>query len=110
MKFTDYLLGGVGIGFSIFLVAFIIIASVLFFVAVARMAKRYGRSAALYVIISFFATPFGAAFILYCSGETEEHRKRRMREFEEFLLVARNSRPYSSSPERSEEHDRYMPR
>lgn len=85
----------------------------MFTIAVGRMAKRYGRSAAFYVILSFFITPFGSAFILFCSGETEECRRRRMSEFEKLLSATQYSKPhstYSAYSGRVEEHTPYMPR
>lgn len=103
-----------GVGAASVILGIFIIVNVSFLVGIYRMAVRYGRNEFLYVLLSFLITPFGAAFILLCCGETEEHYVNRIKfwiaELEKTALIDRNSKPYSAPLERSDEHERYMPR
>lgn len=112
---SELVFTGLGVGAIIFIVIFLVVGLVMFTVAVGRMAKRLGRNVSFYVILSLFVTPFGCAFILYCSGETEEHRKIRYYEDERRYLTRHasqntNSMPGNSSREERERDERFMPR
>lgn len=75
---------------SMLLVGLIIVGFLLWIlVVIGRMARKRGRNAFFWVLLSIFTTPIFPAILLLCLGETDECRKSRIIEEETLRLAAR---------------------
>lgn len=77
--------------FGAFAIIFLIIVWLILLGAVGSYAKRLGRDSASWGVFSFFFSPLLGAFALWLKGETDEHRKERIIEEEDWKVSRRNS-------------------
>ena len=55
----------------------------------AQMAEKRGRSVMGWFFLSILITPIYTAFIIFCLGETDEKRKERIFQEEEWRILCR---------------------
>jgi len=70
------------------IVLFLLVASIIVYlwlhVLVAEAAKKRGRSGGGWVVLALFISPLGAWIILLCLGDTDEKRRQKIIEEEEW--------------------------
>lgn len=59
----------------------------LFYIIPAYMAEKRGRSVMGWFFLSILITPIYTAFIIFCLGETDEKRKERIFQEEEWKIL-----------------------
>ncbi|WP_455188157.1 hypothetical protein [Bacteroides congonensis] len=82
---------------SLFYLMMLFAAWVYILFIVSQYADRNGRSMVWWVILSVLFTPIFGLLGLYMLGETDEHRKARIIEEEEWRLSCQNQKQISSS-------------
>lgn len=85
--------------FGVLFWVIIFIAYILLLSAVYKYAKRLGQERITWVVISLFCSPIIGLIGLYMEGETDEHRKARVIEEENWRLTYRNSKQMGSTDE-----------
>lgn len=70
--------------FGVLFWVMIFIAYILLLSAVYKYAKRLGQERITWVVVSLFCSPIVGLIGLYMEGETDEHRKARIIEEEEW--------------------------
>lgn len=84
--------------FGVVSIIFIIIIWFILLGAISSYAKRLGRDEIGWVIFSIFCTPLAGAFALWLKGETDEHRKNRIIEEENWKESCKGSLNKESIP------------
>ena len=71
--------------FAILVFVFPVLLYIIFLIAVADLAKRYGRNVTGYVILGLFFSPITAFVLLLCRGEEESTKAERFEDEWKFI-------------------------